>query len=76
MNFENKSEVDEEKMTAAEELALFNERIEQFVEEDLNKDDDGSWNKFEQKIRDVFPELSEDRFKAIKAAVSMHLCGL
>ena len=58
------------------ELALFNERISQFTEDDLTQDADGSWNTFEQKIRNVFPEFPEDRFKAIKAAVSMELCGL
>lgn len=58
------------------ELALFNERIGQFTEADLTQDADGSWRTFEQKVREVYPEFPEDRFKAIKAAVTMHLCGL
>ncbi|MDD5749797.1 MAG: hypothetical protein PHO91_03365 [Patescibacteria group bacterium] len=57
---------------------LFHERINQFTENDLRPDPDGRWSAFEQKIRDVFPELShdEDGFRAIKAAVTMELCGL
>jgi len=83
MNLENQpiqrtenSNMESETMTADQELALFNERINQFSEEDLVKDADGTWNTFEQKVRDVFPEVPEDRFRAMKAAVSMHLCGL
>jgi len=58
------------------ERPLFDERIGQFAENDLAQDADGSWNTFEQKVRDVFPDFPEGRFRAIKAAVSMHLCGL
>ena len=58
------------------ELDLFNERIEQFVEADLTRDADDSWNTFEQKIKAVFPELLEARFRVMKVAVTMHLCGL
>ena len=58
------------------ELAIFNERIDQFSEDDLTQDSDGSWNTFEQKVRDIFPEIPDDRFKGMKAAVTMHLCGL
>lgn len=57
------------------ELALFNERIEQFAENDLVQDEDGTWNTFEQKVRQVFPEIPESSFRAMKAAVTMHLCG-
>ena len=56
------------------ELNLFNERISNFEESDLKEDEGGGWLKFEQKIRDAFPEIPEDRFKAFKAAVTMHLC--
>lgn len=75
MNFEFK-EPNKENNTNAIELALFNERIGQFSTEDLNPDADGSWTGFDQKIKDVFPEIPEDRFRAMKAAVTMHLCGL
>jgi hypothetical protein len=61
------------------ELALFNERMGQFIEADLTKDADGSWKTFEDKVRSVFPELTvsglEDRLTAMKAAVTMELCG-
>ncbi len=57
------------------ELALFNERIGQFTEADLTQDADGSWKTFEQKVRDIYPEFPEDRFGAIKVAVTLHLCG-
>jgi len=73
MNFEGQNK---EINTNAIELALFNERIGQFSPEDLNPDADGTWTSFDQKVRDVFPEISEERFRAIKAAVTMHLCGL
>lgn len=68
MNFEDP--------TKTIESALFYERIGQFSEDDLKQDADGTWNSFEEKVRSVFPEIPEDRFKAIKAAVTMHLCGL
>ncbi|MFA6525022.1 MAG: hypothetical protein WCT33_01980 [Patescibacteria group bacterium] len=58
------------------ELAMFEQRIEQFSEDDLKRDADGSWHTFEQKIKAVFPELPEDRQRAMKAAVTMHLCGM
>ncbi len=67
---------DQETAVKNVELALFNERIGQFKEEDLTQDGDGSWHTFEQKVRDVFPEVPEDRFRGMKAAVTMHLCGL
>ena len=80
INFENPSGKNEsensESLEHNIESTLFNERIGEFNEEDLTRDDDGSWTTFEQKVRDIFPEISEDRFKAIKAAVTMHLCGL
>jgi hypothetical protein len=60
----------------AAELIFFNERIGQFTESDLVEDPGGGWNTFEQKVRAVFPEFPEDRFRAIKAAVTMHLCEL
>jgi len=66
---------DQETAAKNVELALFNERIGQFKEEDLTQDADGSWHTFEQKVRDVFPEVAEDRFRGMKAAVTMHLCG-
>ncbi|MCB9803090.1 hypothetical protein H6761_03735 [Candidatus Nomurabacteria bacterium] len=64
-----------------QEETLFNERIGEFSPEDLELDDSsapdnsGNYTKFDEKIRKVFPEISEDRFPAIKAAVTMHLCG-
>ena len=58
------------------ELVLFEERIGQFEEADLVPDADGSWDGFEQKVRDVYPEVPESRFKAMKAGVTKHLCGL
>lgn len=64
------------------ELALFNERIGEFTEADLDTDVPGgpdnitNYTKFEAKIRRVFPEISEERFIAMKTAVTMHLCGL
>lgn len=81
MNFEIESQQDEFKdpehtISDIEESVLFNERLEQFNETDLTIDADGTWNTFEQKIKDVFPELSGERLRAMKTAVSMHLCGL
>lgn len=73
---ESGSAPDQESAKKIVELALFTERIEQFSEDDLIQDTDGSWDTFEQKVREVFPEIPEDRFKSIKAAVTMHLCGL
>ncbi len=67
---------DQEAAIKVVELALFNERIEQFTEGDLAQDSDGSWTTFKQKVRDVFPEIPDDRFKDMKTAVTMHLCGL
>lgn len=58
------------------ELAIFNERIGKFTESDLVQDPDGSWKTFEDKVRKVFPEIPEDRFRGMKAGVTMHLCGL
>lgn len=58
------------------ELAMFEQRIEQFSEDDLKRDADGTWRTFEDKIKSVFPELPEDRRRAMKAAVTMHLCGM
>lgn len=67
---------DQESAVKIVELALFNERIRQFTKRDLTQDADGSWHTFEQKVRDIFPEIPESRFKGMKAAVTMHLCGL
>ncbi|MFA6271704.1 MAG: hypothetical protein WC693_01165 [Patescibacteria group bacterium] len=66
----------EEEAVKIVELAMFEQRIEQFSEDDLKRDADGTWRTFENKIRSVFPELPEDRRRAMKAAVSMHLCGM
>ena len=86
MNFENpgarensepvkiESSLSEE--TKRIELQMFNERISQFQESDLTQDQDGSWQTFEQKVREVFPECLDERFTAMKAAVTMHLCGM
>jgi len=71
----NNKSVSREEAVEKVELNLFNERISQFVESDLKEDDGGGWLGFEQKVRDIFPEFPENRFKAIKAAVTMHLCG-
>jgi len=63
------------------ELELFNERIGEFTEADLDLDFPGgpdnatNYTQFDAKIRRVFPEISEERFSAMKAAVTMHLCG-
>lgn len=84
MNFDKPLEIPtpnaEEERNRAE-LALFNERIGEFTEADLEQDVPGAgdnaanYNKFDEKIRRVFPEISEERFSAMKAAVTMHLCG-
>ncbi len=60
--------------TSKVELALFNERIKQFEESDLIPDGDGSYTTFEKKVRDVFPEVPEERFRNILIGVEMHLC--
>ena len=61
----------------AVELALFKERIGRFTESDLELDSNGGCQEFDHKIRIIFPELvDEDRFRAMKAAITMHLCGL
>ena len=68
--------IEEAEAVRRAEKILFEERIGQFTEGDLVKDADGSWSTFEQKVRDVFPEVPEDRFRAFKAAICMELCGL
>lgn len=63
------------------ELVLFNERIGEFTEADLEQDVPGgpdnasNYTIFDAKIRRVFPEISEERFSAMKAAVTMYLLG-
>ncbi len=64
---------DEKEAMKRSELALFNERIEQFNEADLELDSDGGCQTFENKIKLTFPEITDpERLRAIKAAISMH----
>lgn len=52
------------------EIALFNERIEQFTEADTELDNSEA---FEAKIRAVFPEISDpERLRDIKTGIGMH----
>ena len=80
MNFENPA-VNNEVERRNFENRLFEERIGEFTETDLEQDVPGAgdnasnYTQFDAKIRRVFPEISEDRFSAMKAAVTMHLCG-
>ena len=66
---------DEETAMKIVELGLFNARIGQFSENDLKRDDDGSWDKFRQKVRRVSPEIPEGRLIRMRVAVEMHLCN-
>lgn len=70
MSFENHNPEETRKTV---ELALFNERIGQFTEDDLALDHDGSCKALEDKIRGIFPEIDDpERLRAMKAAISMH----
>ncbi|MDQ5970513.1 MAG: hypothetical protein QG603_290 [Patescibacteria group bacterium] len=64
---------DEKEAMKRVELALFNERIEQFTEVDLELDSNGGCEALENKIKSTFPEITDpERLTAMKAAISMH----
>lgn len=76
LEIDNGQDISQKEAIENVERTLFKERVSQFTESDLKEDKGGGWEEFEQKVRDVFPEFPEDRFSAIKAAVTKHLCGL
>ena len=64
---------DEKEAMKRLELALFDERIGQFTEADLQLDSNGSYRELENKIKLAFPEITDpERLRAMKAAISMH----
>ncbi len=64
---------DEKEAMKRLELALFNERIEQFTEADLELESSGGCEELENKIKLIFPEITDpERLRAMKAAISMH----
>lgn len=70
MGFEDPNQ---QEMIRAVELALFQERIGNFTEVDLELDSNGTSVEFENKIKTTFPELvDEERLRAMKAAITMH----
>lgn len=77
---QEKSAADETLDSAGVEMAamteLFEQRKGEFSPSDLDEDAGGGWKTFEQKVRRIFPEIPERHFTAMKAAVTMELCGL
>lgn len=67
---------DLERVEMAVMTELFEQRKGNFLPSDLDEDAGGGWKTFEEKVRQIFPEIPERHFKAIKVAVTMELCGL